>query len=693
MSLLDIVREEAIRQGLPDPELAVRVARQESGGNQSARSPAGAIGTMQLMPGTAKELGVNPHDAADNIRGGVMYLKQQLDRFGSPELALAAYNAGPNRVAKLGRVPRIKETQDYVSKIMGGQDGADIFGLGQTQAQGDGADIFGLDAPQQARAPQRAPQTPQAPQQAAAPQMAPQNAPINLSALIKPPEAPKEKSQALGFSEGLFKPVRNVLAAGQGMGIPEQVIGAVLDAIPGSPTRAMPGGILGLNARQQQAEQAMSKTRTPGGIGRFAGEVVGTAPTMFAGPLAAGAMSGGLLTDKKDAGGIAGDVAFGGVAGKLGDAAMRGVGGLIGPKLDDAVKFLAKEGVPMTPGQLAGGALKSVEDAMTGTPLLGDMIKGGQRRSVEGLNRAAVERSLRPLGLKLPKEIPTGHDAVAFAQDALSDAFTDVLPKLTLRTDKQFADALKTIDVSTLSAPAKARLKNILKVQVADRLGKGVTGEQFKAAESQLRTISSNFAKSGNYDDQTTGAILKDVLSEIREMAARQNPKDAATLRAINEGYANLVRVEKAAASANEGIFSVPQLRTAARQGGSRKGNARGTSLLQDLAEAGQKVLPSKVPDSGTASRLMVNTLLGGGGLAAAGAAPFINPLMAGPAVLGGLLAAPYTKTGQRVIQGLLTASRPKIVQQAGRLAVNSGRAVGVGAAIGVTDARKKRKD
>ncbi len=83
-------------------------------------SPRGAIGLAQLMPGTAAELGVDPWDAYDNLDGGARYLRRQFERFGTWELALAAYNAGPGAVAKYGGVPPYPETQDYVEKIMAG---------------------------------------------------------------------------------------------------------------------------------------------------------------------------------------------------------------------------------------------------------------------------------------------------------------------------------------------------------------------------------------------------------------------------------------------------------------------------------------------------------------------------------------------------------------------------------------------
>ena len=102
-----------------NPLLIDAVARQESGYRVNAVSRVGAIGVMQLMPGTARMLGVrNPRDPHANIDGGARYLRRLLDRFGGDvSLALAAYNAGPARVERAGGIPHIAETQNYVTKI------------------------------------------------------------------------------------------------------------------------------------------------------------------------------------------------------------------------------------------------------------------------------------------------------------------------------------------------------------------------------------------------------------------------------------------------------------------------------------------------------------------------------------------------------------------------------------------------
>jgi hypothetical protein len=115
----EVINRVAARYNV-SPALLEALVWQESRWRQSAVSPVGAVGLTQLMPGTARAMGVDPRDPVANIEGGARYLREQLDRFdGDVEKALAAYNAGPARVIKAGGIPPIAETHNYVSAIFG----------------------------------------------------------------------------------------------------------------------------------------------------------------------------------------------------------------------------------------------------------------------------------------------------------------------------------------------------------------------------------------------------------------------------------------------------------------------------------------------------------------------------------------------------------------------------------------------
>lgn len=116
-----MIHAAAKANGLP-PKIVESIASVESGLKTNAVSPKGAIGVMQLMPGTARQLGVDPNDVEQNIQGGARLLRDLLIRYeNDPDQlrkALAAYNAGPGAVARHGGIPPYKETQDYVRKVL-----------------------------------------------------------------------------------------------------------------------------------------------------------------------------------------------------------------------------------------------------------------------------------------------------------------------------------------------------------------------------------------------------------------------------------------------------------------------------------------------------------------------------------------------------------------------------------------------
>ncbi len=143
-SMDSIFQEAASKYGISE-NLLKAVAKAESNFNPKAVSKAGAIGVMQLMPATARALGVvDPYDARQNIMGGAKYLKENLERFGgNVNLALAAYNAGPNSVQKYGGIPPYKETQNYVKTVNAYLDGAPLSS-GKVVARSSSLSLGGL---------------------------------------------------------------------------------------------------------------------------------------------------------------------------------------------------------------------------------------------------------------------------------------------------------------------------------------------------------------------------------------------------------------------------------------------------------------------------------------------------------------------------------------------------------------------
>lgn len=115
---LEMAKAAAQRHGVPE-DLFLRLIQQESGWNPGAKSNKGATGLAQLMPGTARKLGVDINDPQQNLEGGARYLRMMHDKFGTWRLALAAYNAGPGAVEKNNGVPPYAETTNYVLVIMG----------------------------------------------------------------------------------------------------------------------------------------------------------------------------------------------------------------------------------------------------------------------------------------------------------------------------------------------------------------------------------------------------------------------------------------------------------------------------------------------------------------------------------------------------------------------------------------------
>lgn len=322
---------------------------------------------------------------------------------------------------------------------------------------------------------------------------------------------------------------------------------------------------------------------------------------------------------------------------------------------------LSREGVDLTLGQMleptpvVGGMIRATEDRLAGFPIVGDVIKGARERTLESANIAGVNRALRPIGEKLPRNTPGGFEAVEKAQDALGKAYADVLSRTSLRVDQAIMDDIAGVTAEALpdmGADRAQRLGEILSKRVfrnVQNVGDDISGEEFKRIESTLSTQQRDLSRSADADARALGAALGDVRQVFRDALARQNPMEAPRLQDINRGYANLVRMEEATGAAGSmqrgGIATPSQIAGAVRRGAmSRSQRGRGGALMTDFAQNVGQVIPSQVPDSGTAGRSALGIALATVG---AGGANMVNPMLAVPIIAA---AGPYTRAGQTLL-------------------------------------------
>jgi hypothetical protein len=349
------------------------------------------------------------------------------------------------------------------------------------------------------------------------------------------------------------------------------------------------------------------------------------------------------------------------LVGALAGPATAAAGKVISGASGAAQQKLAEAGVTMTPGQILGGAWQRLEDKATSLPVLGDLIKSAQQRSANSFNTATYNEVLAPLGQKYSG--PIGNEGVEAVQRTIGDAYDNALSKMTFKA----SDPAFQSDITNLAGMAKSlpeqqqrQFGNILQTQIFGKLGPNgqMDGQTLKGVQSELSRIARGYAGDPSYDNRQLGQAIGEIKSAIDSSLPRYNSADAVDgLSKANAAWANFVRLRTAAASQgamnNGGVFTAAQLNNAVRQADKSAGkgaSATGNALMQDFSGAGQQVLGSKYPDSGTAGRAML-------GLAASAAAghALLPAAVAGPAgVLGAAAAAPYTKYGQALAQALL---------------------------------------
>lgn len=339
-----------------------------------------------------------------------------------------------------------------------------------------------------------------------------------------------------------------------------------------------------------------------------------------------------------------------------------GLSRLVSPKAstDPALALLRSEGVRPTIGQTLGGAANRLEEKAISLPFVGDAIASARRRAAADLNDAVANRALAPIGQTMPKGLQ-GREAVAHVQQTLSDAYESLLPRMSVKADQVFGQEIGTLRqmVGTGSMDPKAA-KLFDRILQNDVMGKFrgqqvLTGKTMKAVESDLGAQISRLQQSTDADSRLVADALREVQSSLRNLAARNNPQLADELGKINQGWANFKRLERAASyvGAEDGMFSPANLQSAVKALDKSKDKgrfARGGALMQDLSDAAKSRLGDKVPNSGTADRLMSGGVLGAG---------LLDPMIPGSFLAGAGL---YSSPVQGLLRGLVT-SRPQGAQ------------------------------
>ena len=691
MDFNPLITQAATQAGI-DPDLLRAQLLQESGLNPNAVGPptkyGQAQGIAQFIPSTAQGLGINPMDPNQAIPAAAQMDANNIKQFGTPAGAMAAYYGGPDQ-NNWG-----PNTQRYVSDVA--RRFANLKQSGQTVA----APSDPLDAMLAQRAaspePKNAPPVqPKDPLDAmlenrAAAQVSPTSAPQQT------PVADDWRTRLMGSNVGalMHGAMQPVYGANQLIDKTIQGVTSLGGAYPNAVSNA--AGDLAENfTRQKAAEDAFyRRAQTASGntgamssANELAGNVLSpanlatamvNAPTTLGRLLLQGASSAAVQptdTTKDYTGQKELQMAGGAGINALLHGAGSAASALVNPVLDKSAALLMKSGIPLTAGQVLGGSARTLEDAATSIPIVGDIIKNRRADSFRALSTAMVDRSLAPLGEKVPSDT-YGHDAIAYAQDRFDTHYGDILSGMSARADPQLAtdlsDVLNHPGNYQISPSQVDTLKNFVDDKIIGRSDNGhFDGDALKAVQSdisdQIRRATRGNASPGDYN---YADALGDVRSSFNDFLTRHNPDEAPILKAIDSGYRNLVVAEKAAGNAVGGVFSAAQLGNAVRSGGTRRSLATGTAFNQDLSNAARDILPSKVPDSGTPIRHAVELglgLAGGHMVAPETAAALTGPAMVA-AGLGALLAAGATKPAQKAIVGLL-AKRPYSPQTAAKLA------------------------
>lgn len=332
---------------------------------------------------------------------------------------------------------------------------------------------------------------------------------------------------------------------------------------------------------------------------------------------------------------------------------------------------LSQQGVELTPGQMAGGVLQRAEDAATSIPVIGDSIRGARVRGLESFNRAALDRSLAPIGATLPQGVAVGRDGLREAEQAIGAHYDNALQRVQVAPDAQYVGELTAVEQTPNLTAAQRETLGTIVADLRSRFGQAVPGREWKVLDSDLgKAIRAADNASQN---QPGGQALTRALERLKaahvDLLGRTDPAVMAAVRQGDEATANLVRIRQASqytgSSARNGVFSPADLNRSVQGMDTSAGNrafARGDAMMQDLTDPAMQTLPATVPDSGTPLRSLFTAGAGGAGLAALGTNPQALAVAGGAAAA---TAAGYSAPVQRMLNEVYRAKTPGMAREA----------------------------
>lgn len=410
--------------------------------------------------------------------------------------------------------------------------------------------------------------------------------------------------------------------------------------------------------------------------GKIVGTVAATLPTGMApgGVLAQGALGGALATNDPNGRGLVTDALTGAAGGYLGDKAAKLARNVISPTVAPVIQRLKDRGIPLTVGQIAGAnggaignAVRGFENKLTSVPGVGDMISSAQRRGKDAFQRAAFDEGLAPIGAKVPRVAEEGIEA---AKDEVGKAYSRAFNDVRITPDREFADEFfQAGQLGKTDGPFRDDFERIMMDEVRPVLTDQPGELHGQNIQDALRILKGYGRQYGDLATKGAGGIpqpsarpvgmaFNDLAGSVEGLAARQAPDLMPAYDAANSAYRNVgvLRDAVSAAKNTGGEFTAAQLAQAARANAKKFGGTQGTTKQPffDLTRDAQEVLPSTIPDSGSAGRGFVGLMMGGvGGVPAVAAS--------------GVASLPYTKTGQELAEWLLTGRQGRLSKAAAR--------------------------